>query len=389
MEIKKNVIYVGVNDYDIDLFEGQYKVPSGMSYNSYLIIDEKIAVMDSVDIRFADLWINKTKNALEGKTPDYLIVQHMEPDHSSSIIKFIESFGDVTVVASKRAFDMMIGFFGRDFAKNRIVVGDGDSLSIGKRKFTFITAPMVHWPEVILTLDDFDKILFSADAFGRFGAIGSIQDEISEMRRYYFGIVGKYGKQVQNLLTKLGRFDFDTICSLHGPALTDNLHYYINLYDIWSSYHPETQGVCIAYASIYGNTKAAAELLARLLGEMGITVNIFDLARCDMHQAVENAFKNDTLVLACSTYNADMFPVMRAFIDHLTDRNFQNRKIAFIENGSWAPGAIKAMKNMLEKSKNLIYITPEVTITSSLNEEIRRQINLLADNLSKRFTISD
>ena len=383
MKISDNIFYVGVNDHEIDLFEGQYVVPNGMAYNSYVILDEKIAVMDSVDLRFADQWINNVKAVLGDRDPDYLIVQHMEPDHSSSIMKFTECFKKATIVASAKAFNMMKGFFGKDFADNRIIASEGDILSLGVRELKFITAPMVHWPEVILTYDEYDKILFSAAAFGKFGALDVEEDWACEARRYYFGIVGKYGAQVQALLKKAAGLDIRTICSLHGPVLTENLGYYLNLYDTWSGYRPETSGVCIAYASIYGNTKAAAELLCDELTKRGVKVAISDLARCDMHEAIEDAFRYDRLVLASSTYNADVFPFMKEFINHLTERNYQNRRVAFIENGSWAPMATKVMKGMLEKSKNLTLAETEVKISSALSDDSRAQIIALAEELAK------
>lgn len=381
--ITNDIKYVGVNDHDIDLFEGQYDVPNGMAYNSYLILDEKVAVMDSVDIRFADQWIGNIKESLSGICPDYLIVQHMEPDHSSSIMKFVESFPEVTLVASAKAFNMMAGFFGIDFADRRIVVGEGDKLSLGKHELTFITAPMVHWPEVVVTYDSADKVLFSADGFGKFGALDVEEDWACEARRYYIGIVGKYGAQVQALLKKASTLDIEIICPLHGPVLKEDLDYYINLYDIWSSYRPETPGVCIAYTSIYGNTKLAVELLASELQERGVKVAVNDLARCDMHEAIEDAFRYDRLVLATTTYNSDVFPFMKEFINHLTERNYQNRRVAFIENGSWAPMATKVMKAMLEKSKNLQLAETEIRIMSALNDENRANIILLAEELSK------
>ena len=381
--ITNDIKYVGVNDHDIDLFEGQYDVPNGMAYNSYLILDEKVAVMDSVDIRFADQWIGNIKEILSGTCPDYLIVQHMEPDHSSSIMKFVESFPEVTLVASAKAFNMMAGFFGIDFADRRIVVGEGDKLSLGKHELTFITAPMVHWPEVVVTYDSADKVLFSADGFGKFGALDVEEDWACEARRYYIGIVGKYGAQVQALLKKVATLDIEIICPLHGPVLKEDLVYYINLYDIWSSYRPETPGVCIAYTSIYGNTKLAVELLASELQERGVKVAVNDLARCDMHEAIEDAFRYDRLVLATTTYNSDVFPFMKEFINHLTERNYQNRRVAFIENGSWAPMATKVMKAMLEKSKNLQLAETEIRIMSALNDENRANIILLAEELSK------
>ena len=381
--ITNDIKYVGVNDHDIDLFEGQYNVPNGMAYNSYLILDEKTAVMDSVDIRFSDEWIGKIKATLNGRCPDYLIVQHMEPDHSSSIMKFIESFPEVTIVSSAKAFNMMNGFFGIDFADRRIVVSEGDKLSLGKHELTFITAPMVHWPEVIVTYDSTDKVVFSADAFGKFGALDVEEEWACEARRYYIGIVGKYGAQVQTLLKKVKALDTRIICPLHGPILKENLNYYIDLYDTWSSYRPETLGVCIAYTSVYGNTKAAVELLASELQERGIKVAVNDLARCDMHEAVEDAFRYDRLVLATTTYNADIFPFMKEFINHLTERNYQNRRVAFIENGSWAPMATKVMKASFEKSKNLCFAETEIKIISALSDESRANILLLAEELSK------
>ena len=378
----RNIRYVGVNDRKIDLFEGQYAVPNGMAYNSYLVVDEKIAVMDSVEIGYADEWIEKIKISLNGRTPDYLVVQHMEPDHSSSIVKFAEAFPAATIVSSAKAFKMMGGFFGKDFAERRIVVGDGDSLSLGVHTLSFITAPMVHWPEVIMTYESSEGILFSADAFGRFGALDTDDDWTSEARRYYFGIIGKYGTQVQSVLKKICGFDIRTICPLHGPILGENLEYYLNLYNIWSSYEPEENGVCIAYATIYGNTRTAAELLAQELAEKGVKVSILDLARCDIHEAVENAFRYNRLVLAASTYNGGVFTPMREFINHLTERNYQNRRVAFIENGSWAPMATKTMKAMLEGSKNLAFAETEVKISSALSEESRAQIKLLARELA-------
>ena len=383
MTITKDVKYVGVNDHKIDLFEGQYEVPNGMAYNSYAIIDEKIAVMDSVDIRFADEWIENTKKALERRAPDYLVIQHMEPDHSSSIMEFVKAFPSVTLVSSAKAFAMMKGFFGSEFSDKRIVVGEGDKLSLGSHELTFITAPMVHWPEVIVTYDSKDKILFSADGFGKFGALDVEEDWACEARRYYIGIVGKYGAQVQALLKKASGLDIESICPLHGPVLTENLGYYINLYDTWSSYRPETEGVCIAYTSVYGNTKKAVELLASELEAKGVKVALSDLARCDMHEAVEDAFRYDRLVLATTTYNADIFPFMKEFINHLTERNYQNRRVAFIENGTWAPMATKVMKSMLEKSKNITYTEAGVKIISALNDESRAQITALAEELVK------
>ena len=381
--ITNDIKYIGVNDHEIDLFEGQYDVPCGMSYNSYIIIDEKIAIMDSVDIRFADEWIENIKATLCGREPDYLVVQHMEPDHSSSIIEFTNAFPGVTLVSSAKAFNMMRGFFGNEFTDRRIVVGEGSTLSLGKHNLTFLTAPMVHWPEVIVSYDSTDKVLFSADGFGKFGALDYDDEWACEARRYYFGIVGKYGAQVQALLKKVSKLDVKIICSLHGPVLKENLEYYIGLYDTWSSYRPETNGVCIAYTSVYGNTKKAAEILASELESRGVKVALNDLARCDMHEAVEDAFRYDRLVLATTTYNGDVFPFMKEFIDHITERNYQQRRVAFIENGSWAPMATKVMKAMLEKSKNLRYAENEVKIISALNADSIEQLRALAEEFSK------
>ena len=381
--ITNDIKYIGVNDRDIDLFEGQYAVPNGIAYNSYAIIDEKIAVMDSVDGRFGEEWLENINDALDGRAPDYLVVQHMEPDHSACITLFMERFPESTVVSSAKAFNMMKAFFGEDFANRRIIVGEGDTLSLGRHNLTFVTAPMVHWPEVIVTYDSYDKVLFSADGFGKFGALDTDEDWACEARRYYVGIVSKYGAQVQALLKKAAGLDIKIICPLHGPVLKENLGYYLGLYDTWSSYRPESEGVCIAYASIYGNTKAAAELLAAELEAKGVKVAVSDLARCDMHEAIEDAFRYDRLVLASSTYNADVFPFMKEFINHLTERNYQNRRVAFIENGSWAPMATKVMKAMLEKSKNLTYAETEVKITSALNETSTAQIKALAEELAK------
>ena len=383
MIINNSVKYVGVNDHDIDLFEGQYRVPDGMAYNSYAIIDEKIAIMDSVDIRFADQWLKNIKRVLGERSPDYLVVQHMEPDHSSSIMRFVESFPHAVIVASAKAFNMIKGFFGVDFSDKRIIVGEGDRLSLGERELRFFTAAMVHWPEVIVSYEQRDKILFSADAFGKFGALDTEGDWTDEARRYYIGIVGKYGAQVQALLKKVSAIDVEMICPLHGPVLSKNLGYYINLYDVWSSYRPESDGVCIAYTSVYGNTKRAAELLKSLLEEKGVKIAVSDLARCDIHKAVEDAFRYDRLVLATTTYNADIFPFMKEFIDHLTERNYQNRRVAFIENGSWAPMATRIMKSMLEKSKDLTFAKTEVKIISALNDESVNQIISLAEEFSK------
>ena len=356
MIITDSIKYIGVNDHSVDLFEGQYVVPNGMAYNSYAVIDEKIAIMDTVDAGFTHEWLDNIQNALGERKPDYLVVQHMEPDHSANIVNFTKVYPEAKIVSSAKAFAMMKNFFGTDFAEKQIVVGEGSTLSLGERTLTFVTAPMVHWPEVIVTYDDKDKVLFSADGFGKFGALDAEEDWACEARRYYIGIVGKYGAQVQALLKKAAGLDIAKICPLHGPVLTENLGYYINLYDIWSSYRPEEEGIVIAYTSVYGNTKKAVMKLADKLRESGCPkVVVNDLARCDMAEAVEDAFRYSKLVLATTTYNADIFPFMREFINHLTERNFQNRTVAFIENGSWAPLAAKVMKGMLEKSKNLTF----------------------------------
>lgn len=382
MIINDNVKYVGVDDLELDLFEGQFKIPLGIAYNSYVIMDEKIAIMDSVDIRFANQWIKNIKAAIGERTPSYLIVQHMEPDHSSSIMKFLESFGNVTIVASAKAFVMMRSFFGNDFTNMGIIVGDGDSISLGKRELLFISAPMVHWPEVIMTYDQNDKILFSADAFGKFGALCYEDEWIHEARRYYFGIVGKYGSQVQALLKKLKNLDIKVICSLHGTVLSQKPDYYFNLYDIWSSYRAEENGVLIAYTSVYGNTKKAAEILRNLLVQKGVKVSLFDLARCDIYQAVADAFRYNRLVLATTTYNAGIFPHMKEFIEHLINRNYGNRQVGFIENGSWSPIATVIMKDKLKNGKNLKFAKTDVRILSALNEESLKQIRALSEELS-------
>ena len=382
MNITKDIKYIGVNDRQIDLFEGQYIVPNGMAYNSYAIIDEKIAIMDSVDIKFTDEWLNNIDTALEGRTPDYLIVQHMEPDHSANIKNFTEKYPDARIVSSKQSFVMMKNFFGTDFADKQVVVGENSTLSLGNHNLTFLTAPMVHWPEVIVTYDSTDKILFSADGFGKFGALDTDEDWACEARRYYIGIVGKYGAQVQNLLKKASALEINTICPLHGPVLSENLGYYIDLYNTWSSYTPEEEGIMIAYTSVYGNTRKAVLLLAEKLKENGAKkVVINDLARDDMAECVEDAFRYSKLVLATTTYNGEIFPFMREFINHLTERNYSNRKVAFIENGSWAPMATKVMKGMLENSKNLEYAENNVKIMSSLNEPTISQIEQLAKEL--------
>ena len=383
MRITEDIKYVGVNDHKIDLFEGQYVVPNGMAYNSYIIMDEKIAVMDTVDANFKEEWLSNIQKVLGERKPDYLVVHHMEPDHSANILHFVTTYPEVQVVASKNAFVMMKNFFGTDFAENRIVVGEGDTLPLGTHELTFVTAPMVHWPEVVVSYDKKDKVLFSADAFGKFGALDAEEDWACEARRYYIGIVGKYGAQVQALLKKAAGLDIQIICPLHGPVLTENLGYYLGLYDTWSSYQPEEEGVMIAYSSVYGNTKKAALQLAKLLEEKGCPkVVVNDLARCDMAEAVEDAFRYSKLVLATTTYNGDIFPCMKEFIHHLTERNFSNRTVAFMENGSWAPMAVRIMKGMLEKSKNLTFADTSVTILSALNEESMAQIRLLADALS-------
>lgn len=382
MIITNDIKYIGVNDHDIDLFEGQYIVPNGMSYNSYIILDDKIAVFDTVDARFTDEWLDNINQVLGEKSPDYLIVQHMEPDHSANINSFVEKYPNAKIVSSAKSFTMMKNFFDNDFADKQIVVGEGDTLSLGNHNLTFITAPMVHWPEVIVTYDSTDKVLFSADAFGKFGALDIDEDWACEARRYYIGIVGKYGAQVQGLLKKAAALDIKTICSLHGPVLCENIEYYINLYDIWSSYKPESEGVVIAYTSVYGNTKKAVIKLADMLKANGCPkVSMFDLARCDMAEAVEDAFRYNKIVLATTTYNNDIFPFMRTFIDHLTERNFQSRTVAFIENGSWAPAAAKIMKAMLEKSKNLTYTETTVKILSALDTDSENQLKNLADEL--------
>ena len=380
--IAKDIYYVGVNDREIDLFEGQYIVPEGMAYNSYVILDEKIAVMDSVDARFGEEWLENIRRMLGERKPDYLVVQHMEPDHSANILAFAKAYPKALVVSSAKAFVMMKNFYGTDFSDRRVVVGEGDVLSLGNHQLSFVTAPMVHWPEVIMTYDATAKVLFSADGFGKFGALDAEEDWTCEARRYYIGIVGKYGVQVQALLKKAASLEIETICPLHGPILNENLSYYIGLYDTWSSYRPEEEGIMIAYTSVYGNTKAAVELLAEKLRANGAAkVVVNDLARCDMAEAVEDAFRYSKLVLATTTYNGEIFPFMRTFIDHLTERNYSNRTVAFVENGSWAPRAAKVMGEMLEKSKNITYANTTVRILSALNEESRAQIEALAKEL--------
>ena len=384
--VTNDIKYVGVNDRDIDLFEGQYIVENGMAYNSYVILDKKIAVMDSVDANFKDEWLDNLADVLGDKTPDYLIVQHMEPDHSANIDAFAEKYPAAQIVASAQAFNMMKNFFGTDFSDRRIVVKEGDTLELGEHTLTFITAPMVHWPEVIMTYDSRDKVLFSADGFGKFGALDADEDWACEARRYYFGIVGKYGTQVQNVLKKAAALEIQTICPLHGPILKENLDYYRGLYNTWSSYGTESEGVVIAYTSVYGHTKAAVDLLAQKLNDAGCPkVAVTDLARDDMAEAVEDAFRYGTLVLATTTYNADIFPFMREFINHLTERNFSNRTIAFVENGSWAPTAAKVMRKMLEDCKNIKFAENTVTIKSALSDDNRAQIDALAAELAKDF----
>ena len=390
MKVTNDIKYVGVNDHKIDLFEGQYVVPNGMAYNSYVILDEKIAVMDTVDRNFKFEWLNNLEEALGGRKPDYLIVQHMEPDHSANIRNFMESYPDATIVSSAKAFTMMQNFFGTDFADKRIVVKEGDTLELGKHTLAFVAAPMVHWPEVIMTYDTTDKVLFSADGFGKFGALDVEEDWACEARRYYIGIVGKYGAQVQNVLKKAANLDIQIICPLHGPVLSENLGYYLDLYNTWSSYGVETEGIMIAYTSVYGNTKQAVELLADKLRANGCPkVVVNDLAREDMAECVEDAFRYGRIVLATTTYNAEIFPFMREFINHLTERNFQNKKIALIENGSWAPLAAKTMKKMLEGCKNIEFVEPTVKIMSALNDESRAQIDKLAEVLCHDYIEQD
>ena len=386
MNITNDIKYVGVNDYEIELFEGQYVVENGMAYNSYVIIDEKIAVVDTVDARFTHAWLDNVAEALDGRKPDYLIIQHMEPDHSANIANFLKVYPEVKIVSSSKSFAMMQQFFGNNFVDNQVVVGEGDTLSLGRHELNFVAAPMIHWPEVIMFYDSYDKVLFSADAFGKFGALDAEEDWACEARRYYFGIVGKYGAQVQNLLKKVAGLDISTICALHGPILTENLGYYIDLYQKWSSYSVESEGIVVAYTSVYGNTKKAANILADKLKAKGCPkVVLNDLARCDMYEAVEDAFRYGKIVLATTTYNGDIFPYMREFINHLTERNFQNRTVAFIENGTWAPMAAKIMSKMLENSKNLTIVEQKVSIMSALNEDSNAQIDALADELCRDY----
>ncbi len=386
MKITEDIKYIGVNDHEIDLFEGQYLVENGMSYNSYLIIDEKIAIMDTVDRRFTNQWLDNIKKALSKRKPDFLIIQHMEPDHSANIVQFASEYPQTKIVSSAKSFTMMKNFFGVDFEDRMIVVKEGDTLSLGKHNLSFVAAPMVHWPEVIVTYESTDKVLFSADAFGKFGALDVQEDWLDEARRYYIGIVGKYGAQVQNLLKKASNLDIKTICPLHGPVLNESLEYYINKYNIWSEYQPEEDGIVICYTSVYGNTKKAIQLLADKLHVNGCPkVAVYDLARCDMAKAVADAFRYSKLVLATTTYNADIFPFMREFINHLTERNFSNRTVGLIENGSWAPLAAKIMKSMLSDCKNLTFKDTTVRIISSLNEESSAQIDSLVMELCKDY----
>lgn len=386
MFITNDIRYVGVNDHQVDLFEGQYKVPGGMAYNSYVILDEKIAIMDTVDKNFTHEWLDNIQSALGGRKPDYLVVQHMEPDHAANVGNFMKLYPETTIVSSAKAFNMMGPFFGTCYEDRRIVVGEGDTLSLGKHTLAFVAAPMVHWPEVIVTYDVLDKVLFSADGFGKFGALDVDEPWDDEARRYYIGIVGKYGAQVQALLKKAATLDIRTICPLHGPVLKENLGHYIRLYDLWSSYTVETEGVVIAYTSVYGNTKAAVEKLADKLRANGCPrVIVHDLARCDMAQAVADAFRYSKLVLATTTYNADVFPFMKEFIHHLTERNFRNRTVALMENGSWAPLAAKVMRKMLEECKNLTFTETTVRILSALNETSAKQVDALANELSKEY----
>jgi flavorubredoxin len=382
MEITQDIKYIGVNDYDITLFESQYTVEHGMAYNSYIIIDEKIAVMDTTEADFADEWLNNLNKALGGRKPDYLIVQHMEPDHSSQISFFMETYPEAVVVSSMQAFNMMMQFFGKDYADRRLIIKEGDTLSLGKHVLSFIAAPMVHWPEVMVTYDNLDKVLFSADGFGKFGTLDTDEDWACEARRYYFGIVGKYGAQVQSLLKKASALDIQIICPLHGPVLKDNLGYYINLYNIWSSYDVESEGIMIAYTSVYGNTKKAAELLAEKLKSKGCPkVVLSDLAREDIAECVEDAFRYGKLVLATTTYNTGIFPYMREFINDLTERNYQKRTVALIENGTWAPAAVRVMKSMFEGCKDIRFAENSVTIKSALNDTSLAQLEALASEL--------
>lgn len=380
--ITNDIIYVGVNDHKVDLFEGQYKVPNGMSYNSYVVLDEKVTVFDTVDANFNDEWLENVSKALNGRKPDYLVVQHMEPDHSANVFNFAKAYPEAKIVGNAKTFVMIKQFFGTAFEDRQVVVKDGDSLCTGKHTFTFVFAPMVHWPEVMVTYDSFDKVLFSADGFGKFGALDVEEDWADEARRYYIGIVGKYGKPVQALLKKASALDIQIICPLHGPILTENLGYYLNLYNTWSSYAVEEDGIVLAYTSVYGNTKKAVELLAEELKNLGCEkVIVNDLARCDMSKAVADAFRYGKLVLATLTYNGDVFPFMRDFIDHLTERSYQNRTIGLIENGSWAPTAAKVMKAKFEKSSNINFVDTVVTVKSALDDTAKESIKKLAQEI--------
>lgn len=382
MFISDDIFYVGVNDHEIDLFEGQYDVPAGMAYNSYVIMDEKIAVMDSVDKNFGEKWLTNIRKVIGTRTPDYLVVQHMEPDHSANIAVFADAFPDAKIVSSNAAFNMMKKYFGTDFAERKVAVKEGDTLSLGRHELKFVAAPMVHWPEVMMTYDTLSKVFFSADAFGKFGALDIEEDWACEARRYYFGIVGKFGQQVQALLKKAAALDIKTICPLHGPVLTENLGYYLDLYNTWSSYGVETEGVLIAYTSVYGNTKQAAELLKTKLEEKGCPkVAITDLARDDMAEAVEDAFRYGKMVLATTTYNGDIFPFMREFINELLERNYQNRNVGIIENGTWAPMAAKVIRAKFEGSKNITFAENTVTINAALDDAARSKIDQLAAEL--------
>lgn len=386
MDITQDIRYVGVNDHQVDLFEGQYVVPNGMAYNSYVILDGKVAVMDTVDRNFTHQWLDNIQKTLGARQPDYLVVQHMEPDHAANIANFMKTYPEATVVSSAKAFAMMKNFFGTEYEDRRVVVGEGSTLCLGKHTLTFVTAPMVHWPEVIVTYDSCDKVLFSADGFGKFGALDVQEEWDCEARRYYIGIVGKYGAQVQALLKKAAGLDIQIICPLHGPVLTENLGHYLNLYDIWSSYRVESDGIVIAYTSVYGHTKAAVELLAQKLQAKGCPkVVVHDLARCDMAEAVEDAFRYGKLVLATTTYNADVFPFMKEYINHLTERSFQNRTVALMENGSWAPLAAKTMKKMLEGSRNLTFTDTTVRILSALDDTSKGQIETMAEELCRDY----
>ena len=381
MTITNSIQYIGVNDREIDLFEGQYPVPNGMSYNSYAILDEQIAVLDSVDARFTDQWLGNIETALNGKAPDYLIVQHMEPDHSANIDQFMQAYPNAKIVATAKAFAMMKHFFGTDYPDRQIVVGEGDTLSLGQHTLTFLTAPMVHWPEVMVTYDSCGKVLFSSDAFGKFGALDTEEPWDDEARRYYIGIVGKFGIPVQALLKKAAGLEIEKICPLHGPVLTKNLDHHLQLYHTWSSYAVEQEGIVIAYTSVYGNTEQAVQFLADRLRQQGSPVTVYDLARCDMTQAVSDAFRYSKLVLATTTYNGDVFPFMRTFLNHLTARSYQNRTVALIENGTWAPSAAKAMRDTFEKSKNITFTDTVVTLMSALNDESRKQLEALTGEL--------